>query len=92
MTDSEYIRRQLGEAREEDEERYARMMAGLRGIDLDDRYPKGDENGIIRVGRDAGPDEPLPRCDCPYWQDYHNDECPHYVELLARRQAWKNGM
>lgn len=30
-----------------EEERYARLMAGLRGIDLSDRYPKGDENGII---------------------------------------------
>jgi hypothetical protein len=30
-----------------EEELHARLMAGLRGIDLDDRYPKGDENGII---------------------------------------------
>lgn len=70
-----------------DEEAYARLMAGLRGIDLNDRYPKADADGIIRLGSDAVTDEPLPRCECPYWQDYHNDDCPHYTELLARRRT-----
>lgn len=37
----------ITDAVDEEEERYARTMAGLRGINLDDRYPKGDENGII---------------------------------------------
>ena len=32
-----------------EEEAHARLMAGLRGIDLNDRYPKGDEDGIIRT-------------------------------------------
>lgn len=35
------------EARTRDEELHARLIAGLRGIDLDDRYPRGDENGVI---------------------------------------------
>lgn len=30
-----------------EEELHARLMAGLRGIDLNDRYPRGDEDGII---------------------------------------------
>jgi hypothetical protein len=30
---------------------------------------------------------PLPRCTCPYQQDYHEDDCPHYLELLARIRA-----
>lgn len=37
----------IDEDRDREEEMYARLMAGLRDIDLDDRYPKGDENGII---------------------------------------------
>lgn len=73
------------------EEAHARLMAGLLGIDLNDRYPKGDENGIIHARSDAGPDEPLPRCTCPYWQDYHHDDCPHYTELLVRRRARERG-
>lgn len=70
----------------DEEEAHARLMAGLRGIDLNDRYPRGDENGIIGHAPGDEPDEPLPRCTCPYWQDYHNDDCPHYVELLARQR------
>lgn len=36
-----------------DEEDHARLMAALLGVDLNDRYPKGDENGII--GTAGGP-------------------------------------
>ena len=46
LDDSDFMK-PVEEAREEEEEHYAQMMAGLRGIDLNDRYPKGDENGII---------------------------------------------
>jgi hypothetical protein len=44
----------ITDARDEEDERYARTMASLRGIDLDDRYPKGDENGIIGTSGGAG--------------------------------------
>jgi len=33
-------------------------------------------------------DEPLPRCTCPYTQDYHDDNCPQYLELLVRARAY----
>lgn len=32
-------------------------------------------------------DRPLPRCICHPTQDYHDDNCPHYLELLARMRA-----
>lgn len=41
------------EAKARDEEMHARLIAGLRGIDLNDRYPVGDENGIIRSRREG---------------------------------------
>jgi hypothetical protein len=34
-------------------------------------------------------DEALPFCPCPWQQDYHDDDCPHYLEILARRRAWR---
>lgn len=33
--------------------------------------------------------EPLPFCPCPPRQAYHDDECPHYLELLARMRKWR---
>lgn len=45
----------IDEAVDREDERYAHLMAGLRGVDLNDRYPKGDENGIIgRAGEGPG--------------------------------------
>lgn len=36
-----------------EEELHARLMAGLLGVDLKDRYPRADEDGII--GTAGGP-------------------------------------
>jgi hypothetical protein len=37
----------ITDAKDEEDERMAQTMAGLLGVDLNDRYPKGDERGII---------------------------------------------
>lgn len=50
--DTEMTEEEWAEAWEE--EAHARLMAGLLGIDLNDRYPTGDENGIIGTAGGAG--------------------------------------
>lgn len=45
----------IHEAIAHEDELHARTMAGLLGVDLNDRYPVGDENGIIgRAGEGPG--------------------------------------
>lgn len=34
-------------------------------------------------------DDPLPLCTCHHAQDHHDDDCPWYLELLARMRAYR---
>lgn len=53
VLDSAGVFWEIDEEKDAEERAYAHTMAGLLGVDLNDRYPKGDENGII--GTAGGP-------------------------------------